>query len=136
MDIAVVTEKKYNLRNLGAKDIFSMSRIIAAIGIKNFKRCFKTEEIQAMIKRIKKEGNNEISTEAVGTIAVLEVADVLFENLPNCERELMTFIASLLGWKVADVEAIPPADFFDIVVEIINKPEFKDFFKRALQLLK
>ncbi len=129
-------EKKYNLRALGAKDVFSMSRIIAKVGLKNFKRCFKSEELQQMINRIKEEGGAEQAVEQVGVLATLEIADVLFENLPNCERELFSFLADLLGMKIADVEVIPPADFLDLIIEVIRKPEFADFFKVALRLLK
>ena len=134
-DIAVI-EQKYNVRKLGAKDIFAFSRIISKIGLANFKRCFKGEEFQKLMKQVKEGGKNEGNVEAVGALATLELADVFFENLPNCEREMFSFLADLLGMKVAEVEVIPPADFLDIIIEIFKKPEFNDFFKAALRLLK
>lgn len=133
----VNAEKKYNLRALGAKDVFSMSRIISKVGLKNFKRCFQSDEIKGLIDRIKTEGKfDDKNIEAVGAIATLEIADVLFENLPNCEKELFAFLADLAGMKVAEVELIPPADFLSLVIEVVTKPEFADFFKVALRLLK
>ena len=129
-------EKKYPLRALKAKDVFAISRIISKIGVANFKRCFESDEVKQLVKKVQAGDNEGESVEAVGMAVFLEIADVLFANLPNCERELFTFLADLLGMKVAEAEAIPPADFFDIVVEVVRKPDFADFFKRALRLFK
>lgn len=128
--------KKYNLRPIGAKDIFPMSRIIAKIGLKNFKRVFQSEEVKKMVKSAREEGKSEKNLEAVGAVAMLEIADVLFENFPNCEKELFAFVASLTDLKVYEVENIPPAEFLELIISIIKKPEFKDFFGAALRLLK
>lgn len=126
-------EKKYKMRDLGAKDIFSISRVISKIGIANFRRCFQGDELTKLVEQSRKEGK---SVEQIGADVVFNVLDVLFECLPNCERELFSFIADLLGMKIADVEMIPPADFFDLIVEVVQNPKFADFFTRALRLLK
>ena len=131
--VAVIEEKKYNLRELKAKDVFAISRIISKVGVANFKRCFESEEVKSLVVKAKEGGS---AVETVGFAVFLEVAAVLFANLPNCERELFAFLADLLGMKAAEVEAIPPADFFDIVVDVVRKPDFTDFFKRALKLFK
>lgn len=44
------TTQKYELRALAAKDVFSMSRIIAKIGVNNFKKCLvDNEEVKKAI---------------------------------------------------------------------------------------
>ena len=41
-------EKMYNIRGLGAKDIFPMVNIIRKIGLKDFGKCFEPEEIRTI----------------------------------------------------------------------------------------
>lgn len=132
------TTQKYELRALAAKDVFSMSRIIAKIGVNNFKKCLvDNEEVKKAIGALTDEEKaGDAGVTAVGMVAALEVANVLFEHLPDCERELYAFLADLSGLKVAEVQTLPMVDFFEMIVDVIRKPEFKDFFKVASKLFK
>lgn len=131
------TTQKYELRPLAAKDIFSMSRIIAKIGVNNFKKCFvDNDEVKKAVAALGEGQENEAGVRAVGLVAVLEVANVLFEHLPDCEKEVYSFLADLSGLKTTEVQELPMAEFFEMIVEVISKPEFKDFFKVASKLFK
>lgn len=132
------TTQKYELRSLAAKDVFSMSRIIAKIGVNNFKKCFvDNDEVKKAVSALTDEKkDNDEGVAAVGLVAALEVANVLFEHLPDCERELYTFLADLSGLKAAEIQNLPMVDFFEMIVEVIRKPEFKDFYKVASKLFK
>ena len=126
------TKKKYELRRLAAKDIFAMSRVIGKVGLNNFKRCFDNEELRTLVSGLSdddKKDDKKIT--AVGMTVALEVADVLFAHLPDCEKELYQFLSSVSGLKVAEIQELPMDEFFEMVVEIVKKPEFKDFFKVA-----
>lgn len=132
------TTQKYELRALAAKDVFSMSRIIAKIGVNNFKKCFiDNDEVKKAVGALAGEGqDNEAGVTAVGLVAALEVANVLFEHLPDCEKEVYSFLADLSGLKTTEIQGLPMVEFFEMIVEVIRKPEFKDFFKVASRLFK
>ena len=42
-------ETTYELRDLCSKDIFPMFKIISKIGVKEFKKCFESDEVKQMI---------------------------------------------------------------------------------------
>lgn len=130
-------EANFKLRALAAKDIFSISKIIGKIGINNFKKCFSSDEVKQAVASLSEEDKkNDNGATAIGITVMLEVADVLFAHLPDCEKELYSFLADLSGLKVADIQAMPMVDFFEMVVEVIKKPEFGDFLKVASKLFK
>lgn len=132
-----VTTKKYELRELGARDIFSMARIIKKIGINNFKRCIDSEEVKRMISELSdEERQTEESKKAVGMAIVLEVMDVLISRLPECEMEMYSFLSDISGLKQKEIQELPMAEFFEMVVTVLKKPEFKDFFKVASKSFK
>ena len=54
-----MTETTYTLRTLEAADVFIMSKIIHAIGVEEFKKCFQPEVIKKMMEQDK-------AAEAVG----------------------------------------------------------------------
>lgn len=127
-------DAKFNLRELNAKDIFSVSRIIGKIGVGNFKKCFNSDEIKTLVGAMTEEDKkDEKKVSAVGITAAIEIADVLFMHLPDCERELYSFLSSVSGVKA---EELSMPDFLELIIEVIKKPEFKDFFKVALRSFK
>ena len=131
------TTQKYELRALAAKDVFTMSRIIAKIGVNNFKKCFvDNDEVKKAVAALGEGQDNEAGVTAVGLVAALEVANVLFEHLPDCEKEVYSFLADLSGLKITEIQGLPMVEFFEMIVEVIRKPEFKDFFKVASKLFK
>ena len=126
--------KKYELRDLSALDIFAMSRIVKKIGIANFKKCFDSDSVKGAIAAYSKGDKTEGGMTAVGVEVAFEIADVIFDRLPECETELYTFLSSVAGLKIPEIQKLPMADFFEMVIEVIKKPEFKDFFKVASRL--
>jgi hypothetical protein len=131
--------KPYKLRELSAQDIFSMSRIIKKIGVANFKKCLDGEEMKAAIAeymRGEKEGEKKDlgGLTVAGIDVTFEIASVIFDRLPECETEIYAFLSSLSGLKILMIQKLPMACFFDMIIDVIKKPEFKDFFKRASRL--
>ena len=61
---------------------------------------------------------------------------VIFENLPSVENDLYSFVGSVAGIKAKDVATMDIGEFMDLVISIVQKDEFKDFFKRASKLIK
>ena len=126
---------EYNMRNLQATDIFSVVKILNGIGLKNIKESIDFEEINKIRKGMT-EDNADAVTSQVGVNVVMSIATVILENLPNVESDLYNFIGSVIDMKAKDVAKMDMGDFMDVLISIIQKEEFKDFFKRASKLIK
>lgn len=132
-----MSEASYTLRSLQGADIFPMSAIIKKIGVKEFKNAFQDEEIKDLVKSI---NSGEISKDAAanqaGMAVILNIVDVVLGNLPRAEKDIYKFLASLSGMKPDEVAALPMATFTGMVIDVIQKDEFKDFIKVVSRLFK
>ena len=126
---------EHNMRNLQATDIFSVVKILNGIGLKNIKESIDFEEINKIRKGMT-EKNADVISSQVGLNIVMSVATVIVENLPKIENDLYSFIGSVIGIKTKDVAKMDMGEFMDVLISIIQKEEFKDFFKRASKLIK
>lgn len=132
-----MSEATYTLRSLQGADIFPMSAIIKKIGVKEFKNAFQDEEIKGLVQRI---NNGDMSKDAAanqaGMTVILNIVDVVLGNLPRAEKDIYKFLASLSGMKPDEVAALPMATFTGMVIDVIQKDEFKDFIKVVSRLFK
>lgn len=138
-----VAEKPYTFRPLGGEDVFLMFRIIGKIGVKEFNACFENEGIKAMIaalmgeKLAKAKENAEMASVSVTYISViLEVADVIFKNLPKCEDEIFKLLSQTSNLTIEQVKKLSLAQFTEMVIDFIKKEEFRDFIKVVSKLFK
>lgn len=116
------TEKSYELRPLVATDMGAICKIISAIGIRQFKDCFKLEDFK---------GGN---IEEVGFGVVFDLAGIVVANIPKAEEEVQAFLASVTGMKLSDVKKMPFADYGELIIAVVTKDDFKDFFGRVMKL--
>lgn len=132
-----MSEATYTLRSLQGADIFPMSAIIKKIGVKEFKNAFQDEEIKGLVQSI---NNGDMSKDAAanqaGMTVILNIVDVVLSNLPRAEKDIYKFLASLSGMKPNEVAALPMATFTGMVIDVIQKDEFKDFIKVVSRLFK
>lgn len=132
-----MSEATYTLRSLQGADIFPMSAIIKKIGVKEFKKAFQDEEIKGLVQSI---NNGDMSKDAAanqaGMTVILNIVDVVLGNLPRAEKDIYKFLASLSGMKPDEVAALPMATFTGMVIDVIQKDEFKDFIKVVSRLFK
>lgn len=135
--------KPYILKRLQSRDIFPMLRILSKINFKELKACFSSPEIAVTVAKLSEkegeDGKNMSADEifsAVGVGVVLDVAGVIINNIPYCENELYSFLSSLSGMKNDEIMNLDAVVFFEMIVDVIKKPEFKDFIKVASGLLK
>ena len=126
---------EYEMRKLQATDIFSVVKILNGIGLKNVKEAINFEEINKIRKGLT-EDNADVITSQVGLNVVMSLATVIIENLPKVENEMYNFIGSVIDVKAKDVAKMDMGEFMDVLITIIQKEEFKDFFKRASKLIK
>lgn len=121
-DDTAVEEKRYKLRPLVATDMGSICKIITAVGVRQFKEAFKQEDIEGK------------SVRAAGIDVLLGIAGIAFSNIPKAEEEIQTFVASVTGMSLAQVRQLPFADYGEIILDIVTKQEFQDFFGRVMKL--
>lgn len=126
---------EYKMRKLQATDIFSVVKILNGIGLNNVKEAINIEEINKVRKGMT-EDNAEVITSQVGLNVVMSLATVILENLPKIENDLYNFIGSVIDVKPKEVAKMNMVEFMDVLVAIIQKEEFKDFFKCASKLIK
>ena len=129
---AVEPEKKYTLRKLEAKDIAPMASILSKIGLKEVKNCFSPVDMKAI-------AGGEGSIEAVGAVGVsvaFEIAGVILSNYERCQNDVFSFLASLSGMDIKQIESLPLGTFAEMVIDVVKKEEFKDFMKVVSKLFK
>lgn len=127
--------KPYTFRKLSAVDVFPMFKIIGAIGINEFTACFEKDGIKNMIASFTGESKEDMSS-IVGISVILEIANVIIGNLPKCENEIYQILSQTSNLSVAQVKKLDMAVFFEMVIDFINKEEFKDFIKVVSKLFK
>ena len=123
------------LRKLQATDLFSMVKILNGLGIKNIKNSIDFNKIKEAQKTVT-EDNKEQVWSTVGTDIIMSVVGVIFENLPSVEKDLYTFMGGVANMKANDVAKMDISEFMNLLVSILQKEEFKDFFKQASKLIK
>ena len=131
--------KPYTFRTLGGSDVFLMFRIISKIGVKEFNACFENDGIKHLVAAMmgEKMAQEEESSVSVTYISVvLEVADVIFRNLPKCEDDIFQMLSQTSNLTVAQVKKLPLAQFTEMVIDFIKKEEFRDFIKVVSKLFK
>lgn len=131
----VVTEetpesKSYELRELKATDMGAICKIVTAIGIREFKQCFSDDNVRAII------GEGKVNVEAVGLSIMFDIAGIIISNIPKAEVEIQAFLASLAGIKLAEIKEMSFADYGEMIMMVVMKDDFKDFFGRVIKLFK
>ena len=128
--------KEYTLRNLQAKDVFIMSKIIGAIGIEEFKYAFSADFINSITSDLNGDEDEKDIVSAVGVEMFFEIAGIVVNNLPKCEKDVYAFISSLSGIPAKYVETLPMNTFFQIIIDVVKKDKFKDFIGVVSKLFK
>lgn len=131
-------EKKYQLRNPKAEDMFLMFRIFSKIGIKNIKNCFNALAVQEAIKKAQTE-NEEAETadySAVGLTVMFEIVGVIVEHTDAAKEDIYAFLSRLSGMEAGEIAEMDMADFADLLIEVVQLEGFRDFFMRVFKLFK
>ncbi len=132
------TAKPYELRRLESSDVFSMFRIISKIGIKEFKACFEDERVGVVIEKLfnKTEGESNGALYSVAGVVLAPAIDIILSNIPKAEEEIYSLLARLSGMKADKIKKLDAVVFVEMIVDVIQKPEFPDFFKVVSKLFK
>lgn len=131
-------ERAYTLREMTADDVFPMFKIISGIGLKEFRVVFESDDVKAAIAAMtgSKTEEDKPNAAAIGITIAVNIADVIFSNLPKCKDDIYKLLSGLSGMSMEEIATLPMAEFMNMVVDTIKKEEFKDFFQAAARLFK
>lgn len=130
----VVTEKPYKLRGLQAKDLFLLTRVISALGIKKLADVFNAKvDVSAITSD---DVSNEDAVRELGYGTIIEIVGIVLDNLPNCQDDLFKFLAAISNLNEKQVATLPLGDFVDMVTDVVQMQEFRDFFTQAAKFLR
>ena len=129
--------KAYELRDLTADDMFPMFQIISKIGIREFKSCFESENVKKLVAEMASgEASGDELKATVGVTVAFDLASVILSNLGNCKDDIYLLLAQLSGLSVKDIAKLPMMTFMEMIVDVIKKKEFTDFFQGVVKLFK
>lgn len=125
----ITMDKPYTFRTLRSTDMFLMFKIIGKIGVSEFAACFEKDSVKQMLASFGGKDVNAAATSMVGITVILEVANVVIGNLPKCEEEIFQMLANTSNLTVRQVRELDLITFTGMVVDFVQKDEFKDFIK-------
>lgn len=128
------TAKAYTLRQLTADDIFPMFKIISKVGIREFRACFDSPSVKAAMANAANDKGDMMN--AVGLAVAFDVGGLLVDNLPKCRDDLYQLLSQLSGMKKQEISELPLPTFAEMIIDVIQKDEFKDFFQVVSKLFK
>ena len=129
---------EFEIRELQARDVAPMARIMGKVGIKQIANALSPASLKAVvdINGTDVEDGEErervmTRTEEIGMGIMLEIASVLCENFDKAEKDLFRFLASMAGMKEQEVAKLSLADTLDLIAAVFTSDGFSDFFKRV-----
>ena len=136
-------EMTFELRELKSSDMFPLFKIMGKIGFKDFKDKLtpeSTKDIMNAFKQNQEGSDGEASKDElitfVGINLVADILEIILANLPKCEQDIYTFLSGLAGKKPKEIADLPMVTFTEMIIAVIQKEEFKDFFKVVSRLFK
>lgn len=122
------------LRNIQAKDLFALVKMLKKLGVKDLKSVFNTDEIKSL--REKKKNGDKIDYVEIGINGVMSILTILIEKLDIIEDDFYVFVGNIANTEPTEIATMKIDKFMELINEIVHKEEFKDFFKQALKLTK
>lgn len=128
--------KAYELRKLTAEDVFPMFQIISKIGLKEFKHCFDSPDVKAAVANMATGEAGQADLTSVGMSVAIDMASVVMSHVGSCKNDIYLLLSQLSGMTTKEVADLPMVTFFEMIIDVIKKEEFKDFFQVAAKLFK
>lgn len=130
-------EMKFELRGLKSDDMFPMFAILSKIGFKDLKNSLTPDRVTELATAFQKQDGdaNDMST-YLGFNIMIEAVEIIMKNLPSCKVEIYTLLSSLSGMTAKQIADLDMVTFTEMVIAVVQKEEFKDFFKVVAKLFK
>ena len=128
------TTKKWEFRKLDATDVFPVLNLVKKIGFKEFKEAFKSDELKTIAQSAK--GGDDSATMAAGAAVVFDIVGVIIDHIGDCQDDIFDLLASFSNLEREEVEKLSMAELAEMIIELVQKDDFADFFKVVSKLLK
>lgn len=127
---------KYILSTPKAPDIFTMADIIGKIGVNKFASLLKKDEIQDLVKDVKKKKTikSEDISMLTGIGVFTEVAQVILIGMPNCEEKVYKLLSDTSNLSMEEVKALDGVTFIEMIIDFFKTN--MDFIKAASRYVK
>jgi len=131
-----VKETPYILNKPKAPDIFTMADIIGKIGVNKFAGLLKKDEIQELVKDVKKKKaiKSEDISMLTGIGVFTEVAQVILVGMPNCEEKVYKLLSDTSNLSMEEVKALDGVTFIEMIIDFFKTN--MDFIKAASRYVK
>ena len=131
-------EVKFELRGLKSDDMFPMFGILSKIGFKDLKNSMTPDRVAELTNSFKQNQGDESTdmTTYLGFNIMIEAVEIIMKNLPSCKMEIYTLLSSLSGMTVKQIADLDMVTFTEMIIAVVQKEEFKDFFKVVAKLFK
>ena len=130
-----IAEKPYTFRKLDSTDMFLMFKILGKIGIKEFKKCFEGDGLDALMASFKGSVDRDKAMTAVGVSIGFDAVDLILNGLPKAEQEIYSLLARVSGMKEDEIKN-DMILFTEMVIDFVKKDEFPAFIKVVSRLFK
>ena len=124
----------FELRTLKADDMFLMFGILSKIGFNDLKDTLNPEKVKEITSAFKKNENGEDMSAFVGFNIMFSAVEIIMKNLPSCKNEIYSLLASLSGMTAKTIADLDMVTFTEMIIAVVRKEEFKDFFKAVAKL--
>ena len=125
----------FTLGKFKSIDVFTMATLLSKIGLGKISETIGVDNLMDIGKKIKGAGKTADANAIVGMQMALQIAEILLGNLDKCEKELFTLLSRISGLSVDEVKDLDAEIFAQLIIEVIQLEQFKDFFKAASRLL-
>lgn len=124
------------MRNLKSTDIFPMVGILNKIGFSEIRDIITPEKLTGLLSDDKGEEDSVDLSTILGFNLIFEIATIILKNLTKCKDDLYSFLSDVSGFSIKDLENQTPAEFLQLIIDVLKKPEFGDFFKVVSNFIK
>jgi hypothetical protein len=129
--------RKWEIRPLVIGDIAPVTRIISALGVREFAPLLQSEQVMSVFRKAAaKDSPTTDDFTYAGITAVVEIAGVVLANYHRCESDLTAFLAGLTGTAPEEIAALPMEEFPGLIKAVVSSKGFSGFFAAALRFAK
>lgn len=128
---------EYSLRNLKSDDMFLMFGILSKIGFKEIKDTLtpdRVKDILSAFKNVDSESKLDDMSIYLGFNLTFDAVEIILKNLPACKMEIYSLLASLSDMTAKDIADLDMVTFTQMLIDVLQKDDFKDFFKVVAKL--
>ena len=130
------TGDEIQMRELRASELMLMVRIIGKIGVKEFSALIEDDGVKNAIITAMSQGEGDQDFTSVGMTVIFSLADTVTRNLPKAEKEIYQLLGNLTNKTPQEIADLRADIFFDLILQLVTKEEFKRFFTVVQKYIK